>query len=409
MSFIASLGNWLRKISTSFANASISGQNITLTRHNGDTVVLTTYAPSYSTATQSTDGLMSAQDKTVLDAIPDTYVVKVGTLAYNGLVRTSPGGHSCYAIVGGESGPNAEIADFGWDYSNRDGSGIGFRSASEEGYFLLYARDATHGSQLVGYPDGRLYWNSIKIPTLADLASSSQDGIMSASDKAKLDGLTNAVTTVSTSGTGNAVTNITANNGQLSVTKDASFFPLSGGALTGTDIFRSEPGSRLFLSGGNAWNTGSQLWLQSKEVGSGISLSAMATDGTVTTLELTPKGDLKWGGSKVLTTPTLESGTLTPTSNIGSNYSDVKKYGNVGIFILSAETPITFSGWTKYHLFTSSFKPKSYTSGWVHNQDGTQGGAFLEMETDGKIYLHTTGGTMPTNGYWHGSLVFFTD
>jgi len=40
MSFIASLGNWLRKISQSFAHASINGQNIILTKHNGDTVVL---------------------------------------------------------------------------------------------------------------------------------------------------------------------------------------------------------------------------------------------------------------------------------------------------------------------------------------------------------------------------------
>ena len=71
MSFIANLGYWLRKISRSFSDVSINGRNITLTRHNGDTEVITTQdtTSSYSPATSSADGLMSSTDKSKLDGI----------------------------------------------------------------------------------------------------------------------------------------------------------------------------------------------------------------------------------------------------------------------------------------------------------------------------------------------------
>lgn len=69
MSFISSLGAWLRKVSKSFMGATISGKTITLTRHNGDTVTLTTQDTTYSDATQSEPGLMSVNDKKKLDGI----------------------------------------------------------------------------------------------------------------------------------------------------------------------------------------------------------------------------------------------------------------------------------------------------------------------------------------------------
>jgi len=69
MSFISSLGEWLRKVSKSFMSATISGKTITLTRHNGDTVTLTTQDTTYEQASQSTSGLMSADDKKKLDDI----------------------------------------------------------------------------------------------------------------------------------------------------------------------------------------------------------------------------------------------------------------------------------------------------------------------------------------------------
>lgn len=53
MSFISSLGEWLRKVSKSFMNASVSGKNITLTRHNGDTVTLITQDTVYTHPTTS--------------------------------------------------------------------------------------------------------------------------------------------------------------------------------------------------------------------------------------------------------------------------------------------------------------------------------------------------------------------
>lgn len=69
MSFISSLGEWLRKVSKSFMSATISGKTITLTRHNGNTVTLTTQDTTYEQASQSTAGLMSADDKKKLDGI----------------------------------------------------------------------------------------------------------------------------------------------------------------------------------------------------------------------------------------------------------------------------------------------------------------------------------------------------
>ena len=42
MSFVSSLGEWLRKITRSFSDVSVNGHNITLTRHNGETEVIVT-------------------------------------------------------------------------------------------------------------------------------------------------------------------------------------------------------------------------------------------------------------------------------------------------------------------------------------------------------------------------------
>lgn len=74
MSFITSLGDWLRKITKSFASASISGQSITLTRHNGDTVVLTTQDTVNNAFTKIKIGTVTLEP----DSTADTLTIGVG-------------------------------------------------------------------------------------------------------------------------------------------------------------------------------------------------------------------------------------------------------------------------------------------------------------------------------------------
>ena len=102
----------------------------------------------------------------------------------------------------------------------------------------------------------------------------------------------------------------------------------------------------------------------------------------------------------------IENGTLTTTDLVSSNYSSICKQNNVGYIFLSFNFSGTYTNWTKFHIFTSSILPKQYATGLLHDQKGTQGGAYLEFETDGKIYLHITGGTLPSDNYNHGMIIF---
>ncbi len=147
-------------------NASVSGQTITLARHNGDTVVLT---------------------------VP--YAVQTEALYSNELTRTSPAGRTAVALRQGENSSDAfraEIVDFGWDYSDRDGALIGLASASNPtapGYFYIHARNADNSTTLVGRPGGTLTWDGQQVITINDVASSNANGLMSAEDKSKLDNI----------------------------------------------------------------------------------------------------------------------------------------------------------------------------------------------------------------------------
>ena len=62
--------------STYIKNLSVNDQVVTYTRGDNTTGTITTKDTTYSTATQSANGLMSAEDKTVLDNVPDTYATK---------------------------------------------------------------------------------------------------------------------------------------------------------------------------------------------------------------------------------------------------------------------------------------------------------------------------------------------
>ncbi len=57
---------------------SVSGRTITYTMGDGDTHTIRTQDTTYSVATQSANGLMSATDKTTLDNVAETYVKKAG-------------------------------------------------------------------------------------------------------------------------------------------------------------------------------------------------------------------------------------------------------------------------------------------------------------------------------------------
>lgn len=195
MSFISSLGEWLRKVSKSFMSATISGKTITLTRHNGDTVTLTTQDTTYEQASQSTSGLMSAEDKAILDAIPSTYAVKYGSLTDNPIIRTSQSGREANIINIGSDLTNpdtSETFDLGWNYVNRDGALLGLRSSSystEPGYFKLYARDENRQSILQGTPNGELTWRGNQVITIIDTATTTKNGLMSAEDKTAVDSI----------------------------------------------------------------------------------------------------------------------------------------------------------------------------------------------------------------------------
>ena len=102
----------------------------------------------------------------------------------------------------------------------------------------------------------------------------------------------------------------------------------------------------------------------------------------------------------------IENGTLTTTDLVSSNYSYIYKQNNVGYIFLSFNFSGTYTNWTRFHIFTSSILPKRYAMGLLHDQRGTQGGAYLDFETDGKIYLHITGGTLPSDNYNHGMIIF---
>lgn len=61
------------------------------------------------------------------------------------------------------------FVDVGWHYSERTGSGIGFRGvgySSNPGGFMLYTRDAANSVALDAYADGRLQWGGNHVTAL---------------------------------------------------------------------------------------------------------------------------------------------------------------------------------------------------------------------------------------------------
>lgn len=161
-------------------------------------------------ATADRRGMMTAADKQTLDAIPDIYAVRAGTLMDNPIIRTSPtdlvGG-----IRNGIGNDADEIIDVGWDVTEGSGAFLGLRSVNavtDPGSFRLGAKNDQTYVVLRGWPDGRLTWNEHKVITITDTATSTTAGVMSAADKRALDAVptiyetkANAITGLSVSGT----------------------------------------------------------------------------------------------------------------------------------------------------------------------------------------------------------------
>lgn len=244
MSFITNLGDWLRKITKSFTNASVSGKTITLTRHNQDVVDITLNVATYSS-----------------DFVDDQIVFE----------RYSPSGlRNAYQIDNAHLG---ESLDIGWYNYNDDptvmplatqtGAWLTLRSKnylsnSQAGYFLLTAKDQQNVCSLVGSPNGTLTWRGYKVITAHDTATTTAAGAMSATDKDKLDGIAagaevnqDAFSVIKVgntmiaadgetdtfelvAGTGITLTPDTTNDKVTIKVTDNTYLPLSGGTVTGT-------------------------------------------------------------------------------------------------------------------------------------------------------------------------------
>lgn len=296
---------------------------------------------------------------------------------------------------------------------------------------------------------------TITIPTTE--ASSSAAGLMSATDKSKLDGITagaepnqNAfsnikvgATTVAADGKTDTL-ELVAGNG-MTLTPDATndkieigvtpntyaqkththdYYPKSGGPLTGSDIYRSVGNSRLFLSGGSAWDTGSQLWLQSKEVGTGITLSAMGTDGVIKSLQLNPNGTMSWAGSLTLSTPlgiayggtgqttaynafkALLAGARTNTTNASRNTSNVVN-NSLSLNYACAGQVVHATGYFQLSSQLTPYSEKQIATGFpkairdtafmCYLDSSTFYGAYVGVSTNGNMYMCSRAMTVPAN------------
>ena len=149
----------------------VAGNNVTLTLDvANDKVTIDVTDTTYNKATQSADGLLSKEDKTIIDNLGNTYAKLTGTLADNPITRTSPSGNTASFMQHGYAvGDEAEICDIGWDFVNRDGAMLGLNSANHStlaGQFSLVARDGTNSSELQGLPNGVLKWDGKDIATI---------------------------------------------------------------------------------------------------------------------------------------------------------------------------------------------------------------------------------------------------
>ena len=221
----------------------------------------------------------------------------------------------------------------------------------------------------------------------------------------------------------------------------ALYLPLSGGEITGDMLYKSQvtrgtaPGAtferylfdNIDMSGNRLAVCESVYYTdKSSRVGFYAYNTSVASGGFIGRLVIgsDPSGNVYTeaptpatsdNSTKIATTAFVENfasnkvvGTLTPTSRVGANYSTLSKQNHVGYIYFSFALASGFSpaNWTVYDMFTSSIKPTEATSGFVNTQTGDQGGLFVTIDTNGVVKFNYTGGSLPTNTYYHGCLVF---
>lgn len=135
-------------------------------------------------------------------------------------------------------------------------------------------------------------------------------------------------------------------------------------------------------------------------------------DGTVSTSAPTP--DTADVSTKIATTAyvdahasNVQAKTLSPTSAVTiPHYSTCAVQNHVCFVALSFELAATPASWTRIKIFDLPVTPTMYVAWLLNNQDGSVGGLYVEAETDGGLYIHFTGGSLPTNSFYHGGIVF---
>ena len=196
----------------SIKNVTVSGKTLTFTKNDNTTFTRTTQDTTYSNATTSTAGLMSAADKTKLDGIASnadnvsftrslSSGTKIGTLTINGT------GTDLYSTNN-------------TTYSNASTSTAGLMSAADKTKLDGIATGATKNTAA---------------------ATTSAAGLMSASDKTKLDGITSGANVVAyeNKSTSLAITANSTANKTFSVAKSGyTFVGVGGCSLDGTGLSR---------------------------------------------------------------------------------------------------------------------------------------------------------------------------
>lgn len=152
IAYAGALSAWLDKIKGSFKSASASGTTITLTKNDDTEVTLTTQDTTYSNATTSAAGLMSADDKTKL----------------NGVASGAEVNQNAFTTV--KVGTTDLVADSKTDtLTITAGNNITLTPNASGDSFTIAATDTTYSN-----------------------ATTSTAGLMSAQDKTKLDGLSSS-------------------------------------------------------------------------------------------------------------------------------------------------------------------------------------------------------------------------
>lgn len=304
-----------------------AGSNVTLTPDaSADSVTISATDTTYSSATQSAAGLMSAADKKKLDGIAEGATASDENTTYS-ISKTG----STVTLTGSD-GSTSSFTDADTTYSDATTSASGLMSASDKTKLNGVATGAevnqsafsnvkvgsttvaadsktdtlelTAGSNITLTPDASADKITIAATdTKYNAATTSTAGLMSAADKAKLDGIeegatnsTDSNTTYSISKSGSTVT-LTGSDGTTSSFTDANT-TYSNATTSSAGLMSADDKTKLNgISSGAEVN---QNAFSNVKVGS----TTVAADSKTDTLTLT-------AGSNVTITPDASSDAIT--------------------------------------------------------------------------------------------------